>query len=400
MDKQPLTYILLKWAVINFFIAALLGLLLRFNMVVPVPGIVAKFWLHAHSHFAMAGWIYTALMGAIFHNFIGTGDKYFRRLFYATLIACYGMLFSFPVKGYWWLSISFSTLYIIITYIFTYAVFKHTRDKRHLVSVKLLRAALLFLCLSSLGAFALGPVMASGKTGSELYFNSIYFYLHFQYNGWFILTIAALLFRYLELRAVPFSEKAGNNFYRLLTLSVFPLYFLSTLWSNPGVLFNILSGTGALLQLAALVVLLALLNEVRKTHKPPLIIVFIFLLVSVKVCFQLPGSWQPLAELAYTYRNFVIAFLHLVMLGIVSFSLFAWGAATGIFRTGKAFRMGMVVYTAGFILSEAIMVAQPLFALNGTVFPSHHLNLFLASALLPAGVALLLASVRKKHNKE
>ena len=44
-------------SLINLSIVALLGVLLRSKILFSIPWIDFKFMLHAHSHFAFAGWI-------------------------------------------------------------------------------------------------------------------------------------------------------------------------------------------------------------------------------------------------------------------------------------------------------------------------------------------------------
>ncbi|MCG7859310.1 hypothetical protein MD537_20200, partial [Flavihumibacter sediminis] len=57
-----------KWirlALFNLLLVALAGLVLRLKILLPLPWIHHKHLLHAHSHFAFAGWISLFLMGAI-----------------------------------------------------------------------------------------------------------------------------------------------------------------------------------------------------------------------------------------------------------------------------------------------------------------------------------------------
>src|SRR5690606_11585883 len=54
-----------QWAIIalaSLCLVALTGLLMRLKILLPMPAINQKFVLHAHSHFAFAGWISHALM--------------------------------------------------------------------------------------------------------------------------------------------------------------------------------------------------------------------------------------------------------------------------------------------------------------------------------------------------
>src|SRR6185436_3156448 len=85
------------------------------------PIIDHKNLLHAHSHFAFSGWISLALFTAlavIITRHANIQANRYSRLFYLSLIAAYGMLVTFPFMGYKAPSIGFSTLSIIISYVF------------------------------------------------------------------------------------------------------------------------------------------------------------------------------------------------------------------------------------------------------------------------------------------
>src|SRR3990167_834357 len=106
---------------INFFIAALMGLLLRLMYVAPVEWVNFQFLLHGHSHVAMLGWVYLMLYSLIIHFFLpkeAQQKTIYNRLFWVTQVSVMGMMVRFPVEGYAMLSITFSTLHIFCSYYF------------------------------------------------------------------------------------------------------------------------------------------------------------------------------------------------------------------------------------------------------------------------------------------
>src|SRR5690606_24662500 len=109
---------------LNFFIAAVMGLLLRYAFVQPIE-VNYRYLTHAHSHAAMLGWVYLMLFTLIVHYFIPIKKPIYNRLFWITELAVIGMLVSFPFQGYAAVSISFSTLHIFCSYYFAYLIFKH-----------------------------------------------------------------------------------------------------------------------------------------------------------------------------------------------------------------------------------------------------------------------------------
>ena len=126
-----MSYRLLQWLRISFFnllLVACIGLILRYKIAFTLLLIDQKHLLHAHSHFAFTGWISMALMAfmvdyASRHKNIDLFPKY-RWLLWGNLITAYGMLFSFPFEGYGLFSISFSTLSIFNSWIFSVLFWK------------------------------------------------------------------------------------------------------------------------------------------------------------------------------------------------------------------------------------------------------------------------------------
>ena len=111
-----------KWLQVSFFnllIVALLGVVMRYKIAYSLPWIDQKNLLHAHSHFAFAGWITQALMSMMVSYLVQKGDaaafSRYRPVLYANLITAYGMLLSFPFTGYGQVSIIFSTLSIFVS---------------------------------------------------------------------------------------------------------------------------------------------------------------------------------------------------------------------------------------------------------------------------------------------
>mgnify|MGYP000604442258 CR=1 FL=1 len=185
-------------AILYFLLAASLGIILR---LFPVTSVAAtyKYIVHTHSHIALLGWVYVALTTLLFYAFINKDaqKKYFV-LFWSTQITILGMLFSFPITGYALYSIIFSTLFLICSYWF-YAFFrKHNNCKKENYSYKFINASLLFMIFSSIGPWALGIIMNTLGNTSHWYKNAIYFYLHFQYNGWFIFCLLGIFIFFLE----------------------------------------------------------------------------------------------------------------------------------------------------------------------------------------------------------
>jgi len=181
---------------INFFVAAMMGLALRFSFLGDI-GINYRFLTHAHSHVAMLGWVYLMLYMLIIHYFVPNKKAVYNWLFWLTELAVVGMMVSFPIQGYAAISISFSTLHILCSYYFVYLIWKHHKTQS-LATGRLLRASLLFMLLSTLGVWCLAPAVTMFGQASAFYQIAIQVFLHFQFNGWFLLAVIALFFSFVS----------------------------------------------------------------------------------------------------------------------------------------------------------------------------------------------------------
>ncbi len=119
----------------------------------------------------------------------------------------------------------------------------------------------MYLVLSSIGPWAIGGVMATVGTESIWYKTSIYFYLHFQYNGWFILALLGLLFYIFEEKGIVFNPHKLKSFFLLLNFGVLFTVILSVLWFTPPPIFYILGFFGAVAQGLAFYELYFLIKE-------------------------------------------------------------------------------------------------------------------------------------------
>lgn len=118
----------LRISLFNLLIVSFIGVILRYKIAFYFPFIDQKNLLHGHSHFAFTGWVSQALY-VLLADYLAKqkGDsvlKRYRWLLYANAISAYGMLISFPIQGYGFVSIFFSTLSIIAGYVFALRYWK------------------------------------------------------------------------------------------------------------------------------------------------------------------------------------------------------------------------------------------------------------------------------------
>ncbi len=372
-----------------------MGLLLRFFFVIPIT-LNYKFILHAHSHTALLGWVYLGLTTLIYKLFLSKAQKLklYKRIFYFTNFCILGMLVTFPIQGYALFSIIFSTLFLFASYWFAWFAIKHIPQHfRNRFSWKLIKTALLYLVLSSIGPWAIGGVMATLGPESIWYKTSIYFYLHFQYNGWFILTLLSVLFYIFEENGIQFNPQKLKSFFLLLNFGVLFSVFLSVLWFTPPLIFNILGLVGAVAQVLAFYELYFLLKEhfpiLKKSFSNR---AFFFLkiagsLMIVKILMQVFSAFPYIATLAFQLKDFVIGYLHLVFLGIVITTLLAFLNYFKLLSLPKSF---VWIFLLAFVTTELLIFYKAIaFWLGLPFFQDYYIWLMVLSCLFPIAVGIL-----------
>ncbi|MCI2228107.1 hypothetical protein MC378_02930 [Polaribacter sp. MSW13] len=394
-------------ALLYFFVAASLGIILR---LFPITNVKAtyKYIVHTHSHIALLGWVYIALTTIIYHLFIPKKvQKKNAILFWCTQFTLLGMLISFPITGYALFSIIFSTLFLISTYWFFVLFKKHHHLNKDCYSYKFINASLLFLIISSIGPWALGIIMNTLGNTSHWYKNAIYFYLHFQYNGWFLFCLFGVFIFILERKKIKIHEKLFSSFYKLMVLSSCLTLFLSFLWTKPSTIIYIVAFLGAALQLVALFKFQQILIKIKSNLDEVLsafsirLLKFIFSLFILKIVLQLLSSIPYFAELASQIVDFVIGYLHLTFLGIVSLSLFV---ILQEFKLLKLSNFWVIIYLIGFILSETLIFYKGFCNWQQiSIIGNYYFVLVSISALIPFGILgilienfLLLFIINKK----
>ncbi len=378
----------IKIALGYFFIVTLLGVLMRMFQVVDIS-INYKYILHTHSHIALLGWIYTALITLIYRFYLTEKfvDKKYKVIFWSTQATVIGMLLTFPFIGYALFSIVFSTLFLIASYFFVWFYLKHSSStQKETKSYKLIRTALWFMVLSSLGPWVLGVIMNTLGSTSSWYRNAIYFYLHFQYNGWFIVALFGMLFFVFEKLSIYINKKTFNQFIWLLNAGVILTFFLSVLWMKPHTVFYVLAGLGGLFQVLAFGILIKNIlqnKEIIKTTFSKIegvLLKTVAVLFLIKLIIQILGAIPNIAHIVSTNMDFVIGYLHWVFLGIISISLFAF---LHHFKLIVISKKTYAIYLIAFFLTETLIFYKGTIAwLGGSIFNNYFTFLFLASALL------------------
>ena len=349
---------------------------------------------HGHSHIALLGWLYAGLYIFIVYLFELKGVIY-SRLFWLNQFSVLGMLIFFPLFGYAGISIFFVSLFIFLTYAFIYLVFKDLPRKSSGFSHFLLKTSLFFLFISSLGTWALGLISVFSMRGTALYYAAIQFYLHFQFNGWLVFGVLALFFKILSRRNIKYSKLDAQLFFRLLFVSTLLTYALAISWSTPIDYIFWINGLGVLIQLASLIYLFKIIKEIvpklKSIWSRDMMILLSISLLSfcIKVIIQTLVVIPYFATVSYTIRNFVIGFIHLLMLGCLSSFIIAMSHQ--FFERNKKFSIGIKIFVFAVVISELILFLQGLLIwLELGFMQYYYASIFLVSIFIPLGLFIYL----------
>lgn len=386
-----------RWIIIslvNLAIVALLGLTLRLKIIFSIPFLDFKYILHAHSHYAFGGWVTLALLSLLTFRVLPvqfSARPVYKWLLTGILLSAVGMLISFPLQGYAFFSILFSTLFIFASYGFAYAFIRDLLKTETMKSVKvLLISAMVSLVLSSVGAFTLAYLLATHSSNLFLYKDAIYTYLHLQYNGFFSLTILGLILHYFKQE-----NRFTRTFSSLIVVSIIPSMFMSYLWHDTGWLITVMAVAGSLLTVISCVTFIIMVRSISSNFNrlKPLarnIAAIAVLCFATKLVLQAITIIPSLGHLVFSNRPVIIGFLHLVLLGFVSLFLLAYFIQAGLLPDTKRAAIALSIFIGGVILNEVVLMTQGLGIMLMITSSIANWLLLLAAACLFSGALLIV----------
>src|SRR5690625_865473 len=396
---MPKTFI--HFTFIFFIITALSGLFMRITPFMQIFSIPYDNVLHAHSHVAILGWAFFGSFLILLVLLWSDIKNKLHSIFLTTTLFIVSLLMfiAFLIQGYGLFSIILSTIHIFIEYwaiIFIYQQLKI--NKRILTIVALIiKASLIALLISSIGPFTLAYISANNLQDTILFDMAIYFYLHFQYNGWLTLFLMGTFLFILQNMKVKLYVPLLKHGFWIYFLSLFPWYLLSILWVDLGIYGHIFATIGSVGQWIGILLMIMGILKIwfpLKANLPKLLTICLsitFILLFLKSTMELGLIFPSLATLVYATRSIIIGYLHFTLLGFVSlFILSQYQMIHIIDTTKKIVYVGFLIFFTGFILNELLLFTMGLTTwLQLSSPPLYFEGLLIASVLLTIGVGIL-----------
>ena len=385
----------LKFSVFNFLIVALLGVTMRYKILYSMPFLDQKHLQEAHSHFAFYGWITNVIYVLILnymHNINAQIDlKKYEKLIVVNLIASFTMLGAFLYGGYFWASIAGSTVALLCSFVF---FFFFVRDAKKIQDSSKLwfLAGLFFAVISSVGVFNLGYMMMSKTATQDLYLASEYYYLHFQYNGFFIFSCIGFLLFSMKQAGSGISEKQNKLIFWLLFAGCVIGYGLSVLWMKMPVSIFAVIVVATIMQTIGAVLLFVFIKKnwtnlvLKWSSMHRFVLLYAGFAFAVKIALQLGSTIPALNQFAFGFRNVVIAYLHLVLLMCIATFLVNQILATHYFTITNKLLMGFKLLLLGIFLNELILGLMGVFSIKYISIPFANEMLLGVSVLMFASI--------------
>jgi hypothetical protein len=381
-------------------------LLIRWNFTFPIPSFSYKNILQSHSHVAFLGWGFMVVVYTVYRVYL-TNIQQCKLIYKVTLpilfLTIFLMLISFPISGYKLFSIILLTVFGITSYVLLFQLLKDLT--RNTIPVKFIKYGIYYYILSSLATWFLAFVLMNfGKT--DLYYNTVYFYLHFLYNGFFVFTLFGLLFKLLEINKVSLNIKYVNNFFVYLNIACIPSYALSVLWSKVSSIFYIIGFAASFLQIIALFFLFKIAKNIFAKihwHKISIFILkFLLIAFALKIIMQFFSSFPYFVEKSLALKPyFIIGYLHLFTLGFMSvFLLLILKELTIITFNSIISKVGILMFLLGVFVTEVLFFTQGfLLLVRYPIIENYNKLLLIFSFLIVSSLMLIFINLVKNFNK-
>ncbi len=116
-----------------------------------------------------------------------------------------------------------------------------------------------------------------------------------------------------------------------------------------------------------------------------------------KIIIQLAVAIPYVATISYTIHNYVIGFIHLIMLGSITFTAAAILLKNDLLPQNKLAKSGWIILAIGFIVTELLLFGQGTLLWMRKGFISYYYEILLGATLfLPLGLLTILSGYHYK----
>ena len=383
--------------------AASLGTLLRYIFLGEVPGLSYKAILNAHSNTALFGWMSLILLHLLGRTFTPTtgGGKAYRRLAWAFVLAQTAASAALLVEGYTLVSSLALSAVVTVSLVWSGRLASDMWKKGNLWGDlrKRFAASSLLFQMTSVIALAVGLGAKSFDIGGpKVFYLFVQLFLHLQFGGWLLFGISALLVNWAIKHGATLSPGILRVYWWCLFLSTPPTYALAVSWMEPDWFVYLINTAGSLLHLAAGVAMLLLILRSENLRLPRTgmtgwLLRLAVCFLGVKFCLVAACASPQVAEFGLSFRGFVIAFVHLITLGIAT--LLYWGLAldSGYLSSTRLTTAGSWLFLINLAATEALLLGHGLAVIFGWGhLPGYYAALFAAAAGMAFGTALWTVS--------
>ena len=261
---------------------------------------------------------------------------------------------------------------------------------------------LFFAAISSLGVFNLGYMKSSGTTTQDMFLASEYYYLHFQYNGFFIFSCIGLLLYSLKEAGSPISEQKNKLLFWLMFVGCLIGFGLSVLWMKMPVYIFVLIVIATLAQTYGAIALYDFVKKswtnlvVKWSPMQRFVLIFAGFAFAVKIALQLGSNIPAVNQFAFGFRNIVIAYLHLVLLMCIASFLVNQILATNYFNITKSLLLGLKLLLLGIFLNEAMLGLMGIFSIKYIAIPFANHLLLLFSVLMMVSLLIIFLNMKAR----
>jgi hypothetical protein len=361
-----------------------------------MPWLNQKHLLNGHSHFAFIAWVSFCAMLYMARMVLGdiAWPAAVGRFFGIYIINAWLMLLAFVLTGYGGISITLFMLHVLLCVWFFRWWYRSAKLHTSVHTYRLISMALGFNLLSFVGTLVLAYLMYS-KTGS-MYTkqNTLYVFLHYQYNGYFIFACLGIATHYFKPQRYLGLLNYGIISYTLATFTGLGLLLL--MHKKPIGLVVLNSFTAVLLMVSVILIVIPLLASWVKSRAEFNPISAGLLLLSLcglllKTLLQSLSAHPDVAFLVYEHRSIAIGYLHLVFLIIVTFFLMAvFLRNVKINKTGQ---LGLVIFVSAALLNEIVLGLQGFGAILHVLVPYTNRFLIGLTGFMAIGLGLLSSAL-------